>query len=227
LGKWLCLPRAVFPQAQFLFLTDGACGNTPRGHLFFRWDERTTRWRNPITQFQNGPEVFNVEGAGEGIGSYSDEHYRTWPEPWSAAETTDNVYLRSLSPVEELAAFLSTRGECLQDNGRTAEAIQAYQWVCGLLPQSKRYRSRLVSLVRLTHRTLDELNEMIAFSRAAREQHAQKLLPGIGSNLVCPAIPPHGDYCQCLHCRQARDRAHAAARTCRGILGAALVSVVN
>ncbi len=127
-----------------------------RGHLFFRWDD-------PEGKRFGIPERFNVEGAGHGIHSFADDYYRTWPEPWTAAEQAAGCYLKSLSPKEELAAFLCTRGECLNDNGRIHEAIQAYQWVCGLVPNDARYRWRLVSLIRKTHENLIEINEMIAF----------------------------------------------------------------
>ena len=104
-----------------------------RGHLFFRWDD-------PSGERFGVPERFNVEGTGYGISSFDDDYYRNWPEPWSSADHDGGWYLKSLSPFEELAAFLCTRGECLMDNGRLDEAIQAYQWVCRLMPQDKRYR---------------------------------------------------------------------------------------
>jgi hypothetical protein len=169
-----------------------------RAHLFFRWDD-------PTGQRLGIAERFNVDGSGHGIGSYPDEHYRTWPEPWSAAEEAGGWYLKSLSPLEELAAFLSTRGECLADNGRNAEAIQAYQWACGLMPDDLRYGSRLVKLVRRSQQAALDLQEMLAMQRSARDGARSPAWPS--GNKQVPVVPPHGGSCQCLHCRQAREAA--------------------
>lgn len=41
-------------------------------------------------------------------------------------------YLQSLSPLEELAVYVESRGHCLLDNGRVAEALDAYEQACRL-----------------------------------------------------------------------------------------------
>ena len=87
-----------------------------RGHLFFRWDD-------PLGRSFGSPNVFNVEGAGEGIASHSDDYYRKWPEPSTSAEHEAGCYLRSLTPARELALFLSTRGECFESLGQLDGAI--------------------------------------------------------------------------------------------------------
>ena len=92
-----------------------------KGHVFCRWDTASER--------------FNIEGAGVGMNSHSDEHYQTWPQPLSAAEIKNNVYLRSLTPREELAVFMAARGHCLQDTGRSAESYVAYAHAHELDPQ--------------------------------------------------------------------------------------------
>ena len=89
------------------------------------------------------PETFNVEGAGEGIASYDDEYYKTWPEPWTEIEEAEGWYLKSMTPLEELASFLATRGDCLTDNGRLSEAVQAYAWASAIAPEDKRYQQIL------------------------------------------------------------------------------------
>lgn len=170
-----------------------------RAHLFFRWDD-------PLGRQHGVPERFNVEGAGYGIASYPDEHYRTWPEAWTEADNAGGWYLKSLSPREELAAFLSTRGECLTDNGRSPEAIQAYQWACSLAPNDLRYRSQLSNLIQQSQRNILEMNEMLAFNRMTRERNNRFLL-GISGSQQTAAPPPHGDYCQCRQCQQARQAA--------------------
>ena len=173
-----------------LYLVEG------RGHLFFRWDD-------PRGERLGIAETFNVEGAGEGISSYPDDHYRTWPEPWSAADEAGGWYLKSLTPTEELAAFLSTRGECLLDNRRLEDAIQAYRWVCGLLPGNLRYRSRLENFIRRRPSAILDIQEIIAFSRAARERAQPGMLPGLSGNRSAPPAPPHNYACQCFDCQRA------------------------
>jgi hypothetical protein len=44
-----------------------------------------------------------------------------------------------MTPREELASFLATRGHCLTDNGRLAEAVQAYGWASAVVPDDRRY----------------------------------------------------------------------------------------
>ena len=107
------------------------------GHYFCRWSD-------PDGSKFGTPEIINIEGAGYGIATYPDEYYLTWPKPWSDADKRADCYLKSLSPKQEFAGFLATRGECLSDRGRTAEAIQAYTWAIGLAPSDIRYRSQLV-----------------------------------------------------------------------------------
>ena len=85
-----------------------------KGHLFARWDD------------PNGERI-NIEGTGKGgVGFYPDEHYRHWPAEWTDTEKKWARYLVSLSPEEELGQFLTSRGACLLDLGRTGEARLAY-----------------------------------------------------------------------------------------------------
>ena len=81
-----------------------------RGHLFFRWDD-------PLGRFFGSSEVFNVEGAGEGIASHPDDFYRTWPEPWTSAEHAAGCYLRSLRPPESWRYFSPRAASVLKASG--------------------------------------------------------------------------------------------------------------
>jgi hypothetical protein len=168
------------------------------GHLFFRWED-------PEGRIFNVPEVFNVEGAGSGIGFYPDDFYRTWPREWSRKETAGDWYLRSLSPVEELAAFLATRGACLEDNGRALEAIQAFDWVVKLMPDDLRYESHLVKLLKRRYQdgieALESERHLLDMDRMLLDQQQCR----VHGAFVHAGGPPHGDYCQCLNCLQARD----------------------
>ena len=83
-----------------------------KAHVFCRWDD--------------GTERFNIEGTDHGFGSFDDEHYKTWPLKWTPQEQKANRYLLSLTPAEELACFMASRGHCLLDTRRTREALDAY-----------------------------------------------------------------------------------------------------
>jgi hypothetical protein len=93
-----------------------------REHLFCRWDD--------------GNERFNIEGAGEGLSFYPDEHYHTWPKPLSQADRVSGVFLTSMTPQQELANFLHDRGTCLHANGNLVEARAAFAESLRLEPRS-------------------------------------------------------------------------------------------
>jgi hypothetical protein len=99
---------------------------TTKSHLFIRWESASER--------------FDLEATGRGMNRYDDEHFKHWPFPVSEDEIKADGYLKSLTPVEELAVFLSLRGHCLREAGRTQEAASAYLAAAGLAPASKAYR---------------------------------------------------------------------------------------
>jgi hypothetical protein len=167
-----------------------------RGHLFLRWEDPTG------LRFYV-PEVFNIEGAGEGIASYPDELYRSWPEPWTNADVAGGWYLKSLSREEELAAFLATRGECLTDNGRIDDAIQSYTWANGLAPRDGRYRSQLDRL--LHQREAARINALVEWPETQRHNRERQLRDHSPAARTVEA-PAHARTCQCHHCRHARAK---------------------
>ena len=83
---------------------------TARSHLFVRWEE--------------GRERFNIEATTQGFVSHPDEHYRQWPEPMTAEEPEAEGFLKSLTPAQEFAVFLSIRGFC-------CEAMRRADWAAG------------------------------------------------------------------------------------------------
>jgi hypothetical protein len=99
---------------------------TTKAHLFIRWESATER--------------FDLEATGKGMNRYDDEHFKQWPFPVTEEEIKADGYLKSLTPVEELAVFLSLRGHCLREAGRTQEAASAYRAAAGLAPASRAYR---------------------------------------------------------------------------------------
>ena len=73
-------------------------------HFFVRWESTDSK------------ERFNIESAGDGFGTHTDEYYRSWPEAISDEEIRLG-YLQSMTPQEELAAFLGERSLVLMLNG--------------------------------------------------------------------------------------------------------------
>lgn len=98
-------------------------------HVFVRWEDANER--------------LNIEGSGQGMNTYPDEHYRTWPYPITDDEIASAQFLRSLTPAEELAEFLKGRGACLYDNGRINEARDAYAAAVKLAPNSRAHKLNL------------------------------------------------------------------------------------
>ena len=95
-----------------------------KGHLFARWDVGSAS-RN-----------FNIECTSIGFVSHTDEEYRTWPMPFTPEEQQSESYLKSLTPIQELAVFLTIRGECLRSSGDLLKAVGAMAQAFYKEPQS-------------------------------------------------------------------------------------------
>jgi hypothetical protein len=93
------------------------------GHSFARWDEPGER--------------FNIECASHGLNCHPDEHYLSWPLGATAEQVKRFCLLRSKSPREELAAFLSSRGQCWYDNGNYQEAADSFAGACLAAPDNE------------------------------------------------------------------------------------------
>jgi len=98
-----------------------------KGHLFVRWQD------------SRGKEQFNFEGSGRGGEFYPDEYYRRWPFPTCDQEIQAGHYLKSMTPQEELAVFLTIRGAVLKSAGRLAEARLAFERAHAIVPESPEY----------------------------------------------------------------------------------------
>lgn len=99
---------------------------TTKGHLFVRWE--------------GDKERFNIEATGHGVNRFQDDYYRHWPFEISRSEEAAEGYLKSLSPAEELAVFLSIRAMCLRQAGRLEEAAEAFGAAARLAPGCKSYK---------------------------------------------------------------------------------------
>ncbi|MBX3411500.1 MAG: hypothetical protein KF708_02190 [Pirellulales bacterium] len=100
---------------------------TAKEHLFCRWDD------------PDG-ERFNIEATSLGFhADYDDEHYMTWPGELNPADVKRGWYLKSQSPREELAIFLSHRAHCLLDNFDFAAASTMFSYAHRLMPDFPGY----------------------------------------------------------------------------------------
>ena len=109
---------------------------TTKAHLFLRWDA--------------GQDSFNLDGTTKGLNIDDDNHYRQWPFPVTAEEEKRDRYLRSLTPPEELAVFLSTRALTLRAARRTNESVFAQSHALRLAPYSYPHRALLAQFERET-----------------------------------------------------------------------------
>lgn len=92
---------------------------TTKAHVFVRWEGKD----NPNPAWR---ERFNMEVT-HGFSSYSDDYYKTWPFQITDAEVKANGWLVSLTPKEEFAEFLASRGHCAIDNGSPGFAARCFE----------------------------------------------------------------------------------------------------
>jgi hypothetical protein len=78
-----------------------------------------------------------MEATGEGVHFLPDEHYKTWPGQLPEEDIAAGIFLRSLTPREELAEFLATRSYCLQYNHHLREALDAMSLASQLAPHNR------------------------------------------------------------------------------------------
>ncbi|MFA7237725.1 MAG: transglutaminase family protein [Phycisphaeraceae bacterium] len=94
---------------------------TTEGHVFVRWEG--TEHSNPDFR---GRGRFNIETT-SGFMGYPDDYYKTWPFKLTDEQVRTNGHLLSLSPSEEFAQFLASRGHCAIDNDLTGFAARCYE----------------------------------------------------------------------------------------------------
>lgn len=100
------------------------------GHVFIRWD--------------SPGELFNMDGSGpDYITTPSDDGFIDKPRPWTQHEKTCGYYMRSITPVEELAVFLSVRAACLMHTGQLGEAAAMMAKAAQLAPGDPMYPRQL------------------------------------------------------------------------------------
>jgi hypothetical protein len=98
-------------------------------HMFARWDD--------------GDERINIECTSRGLLCHTDDYYRDWPKPWADQEGEGYGYLRSLTPRQELAAFLENRCSVLFQQRRFREACTTMTVSAHLDPASVKHVDHL------------------------------------------------------------------------------------
>jgi hypothetical protein len=96
------------------------------GHLFARWDDP-------------GGERLNLEATATGLGTPDDEHYRTGMYALTPEMERAGRFLKSMTPREELANFLTQRGWRWRDQGRWRFAVESFAYASGLVPENASY----------------------------------------------------------------------------------------
>jgi hypothetical protein len=155
-NRELCKREDFFGNAANLFVHGvaqrhvGTCSNLPpvyvavgrrlgyplrlsqtTDHLFARWDD-------PVSG-----ERFNVECTSRGLVCHDDDYYLTWPHRTTVEDVQRYGLLASLTPREELAGFLISRGHCWLDNDRFRQATEAYAWACAVTARHRGYEACL------------------------------------------------------------------------------------
>jgi hypothetical protein len=147
---------------------------TTKEHLFMRWDSPT--------------EKFDMDATGKGLDKYDDEFYKKFPFPVTEQEIQEEGYFKSLSPQEELSIFLSTRGTCLVEAGRLAEAMESFKAAYQFQPN---WKSNQILLADVQRRQAD----LITASILRRQEmnlisQQQAMNPSITANLTPPDPNP-------------------------------------
>lgn len=97
-----------------------------RCHLFIRW--------------QDSRNYFNVDATSVGLTRYDDDYYKSWPFKVSDEEIRLDGYLKSMTPREELACFMSIRASCLLSMGDYPDTLAAHAEAVRLAPHIRMYR---------------------------------------------------------------------------------------
>lgn len=98
-----------------------------KNHYFVRWDE-------------DGGERFNIEvSILDGFNCHEDDYYRQFPFPITSKQEVDGNFLVSMSPRQELAAFLNERGFCWSWIKEYRKAAESFLWAKITEPENLYY----------------------------------------------------------------------------------------
>ena len=106
-------------------------------HYFARWDEpEGERFNIEVSQRQGSFDC------------YSDDHYRNWPHPIAPEREAEGSFLISLSPWQELAAFLNERGFCWRWLENYQAATEAFLQAKMMEPDNRYYGTWLATALK-------------------------------------------------------------------------------
>jgi hypothetical protein len=114
------------------------------GHFFARWDEP-------------GGEHFNIEVNNEGFDCPPDDYYRAGPYRTHKDWEESGSILKSMTPREELAAFLCQRAACWLDASNHRQEVEALAWARALAPHNVLCRAFLSRALSGWNQELDRL----------------------------------------------------------------------
>lgn len=170
---------------------------TTKAHVFARWD--AVDHENPRLRGR-----FNIEATNQGMNSFDDEYYTTWPARVSAAEIEADNHLQSLSREEELALFLATRGHCLHDIGEVPEAVAVYGKAMELAPHVRLYRgfrqqamalhTRPTPRSRPGRNPMADLRNIYSINEANRRRMESQMQPMGVPDPTRPQQPQYGQW---------------------------------
>ncbi|HJT76366.1 MAG TPA: transglutaminase family protein, partial [Gemmataceae bacterium] len=111
-------------------------------HYFLRWEESVL-------------ERFNIDIAGRGLSTHSDDYYRSWPHVLTPELERADCFLQSMTPRQELAAFLYERGHRWRNLGYDKEAVEGYDkeavesflWSLELWPERRSFGGWIITLL--------------------------------------------------------------------------------
>ncbi len=113
-----------------------------KNHYFVRWDE-------------DGGERFNIEVTNlQGFNTYPDDHYRQFPFPMTPEEEEGGSFLVSMSPRQELAAFLNERGCCWLWMKEYRHAVESLIWAKITEPNNLSYGTGICQVLKEWGETL-------------------------------------------------------------------------
>jgi hypothetical protein len=87
-------------------------------------------------RYEEGTNHLNVDAAGEGFITHSDQEYRRWPHPLTDEEIKTYGYLKPMSQREILGAFLIIRAGSLTSMRRYDEAAESWETANRYLPET-------------------------------------------------------------------------------------------
>lgn len=110
-------------------------------HLFVRWE-------------QPDGNSLNMEATSRGLNSDPDDYYRTGVYELTPEQERKGLFLKSMTPQQELAFFLMERGFRWLDYQNHRRAVEAMAWSCSLVPDNAFYLNRLISTMNDWRRAL-------------------------------------------------------------------------